>query len=155
MAEEAQAMKSPQPEADQPDEMSDRAKNAQTIIDQIDAELKRRGESDPEEGEDKMGEEAEAAPEGEGDESLKPLEEALGMTPERAQKIFDAAQQYGKTQGKSPDELAKMIADDFEVLMQLEMIAARGEEAQPEQAMPQPEAAPPAMPPAMAPQGEM
>jgi hypothetical protein len=77
------------------------------------------------------------------------------MTPERAQKIFDAAQQYGKTQGKSPDELAKMIADDFEVLMQLEMIAARGEEAQPEQAMPQPEAAPPAMPPAMAPQGEM
>ena len=30
MAEEAQAMKSPQPEAGQPDDMSDRAKNAQT-----------------------------------------------------------------------------------------------------------------------------
>jgi|TARA_R100000149_G_C5871635_1_gene135590 hypothetical protein len=58
---------------------------------------------------------------------LSPLMETLGATEERAKALYDAAQQIGKTQGKSPKELSDMIANDFDVLMQLEMIAARGE----------------------------
>lgn len=69
------------------------------------------------------------APGDEGPEGadLTPLMETLGATEERAQMLYDAAQQFGKTAGKTPQELADMIADDFDVLMQLEMIAARGE----------------------------
>jgi len=108
--------------------------------------------------------EGEEAPEGgeEGAESLAPLEETLGITPERAQMLFDAAQELAKTKGKSPQELADMIAGDFEVLMQLEMIAARSQDApkedpaammeQPQEMMP--EGAPGMMPP-MGPQGGM
>ena len=58
---------------------------------------------------------------------LSPLMDTLGATEERAQMLYDAAQQMGKTEGMTPQELADMIADDFDVLMQLEMIAARGE----------------------------
>jgi hypothetical protein len=58
---------------------------------------------------------------------LSPLIETLGATEERAQMLYDAAQQLQKTQGKTPQELADMIATDFDILMQLEMVAARGE----------------------------
>lgn len=63
----------------------------------------------------------------EGAPDLGPLMDMLGATEERAQMLYDAAQELGKTQGKTPEELAKMIVDDFDILMQLEMIAARGE----------------------------
>ena len=149
-----------QPEAmpEQPKEMpaggSDQDARAQELMQRIDEEMNRRGMA-PEEGE--AADKEEAADEG--GEDLKPLEETLGITAERAKMLFDAAQQLAKTEGKSPKELADMIASDFDVLMQLEMIAARGDEAKPEEAMPAPEAAapgmPPAMPPAMEPQGGM
>ena len=58
---------------------------------------------------------------------LAPLMDMLGAPRERAQMLFDAAQQLEKTRGKTPEELAQMIVDDFDVLMQLEMIAARGQ----------------------------
>ena len=58
---------------------------------------------------------------------LAPLMETLGATEERAQMLYDAAQQLQQTQGKTPKELADMIASDFDVLMQLEMVAARGQ----------------------------
>ena len=58
---------------------------------------------------------------------LAPLMETLGATEERAKTLYEAAQQMQQTQGKTPEELAKMIADDFDILMQLEMVAARGE----------------------------
>ena len=63
----------------------------------------------------------------EGAPDLGPLMDMLGATEERAQMLYDAAQELGKTQGMTPEELAKMIVDDFDILMQLEMIAARGE----------------------------
>ena len=53
--------------------------------------------------------------------------QTLGATEERAQMLYDAAQQMQQTQGKTPKELSDMIADNFEILMQLEMVAARGE----------------------------
>ena len=59
--------------------------------------------------------------------ALNPLMETLGATEERAQMLYDAAQQMQQTQGKTPKELSDMIADNFEILMQLEMVAARGE----------------------------
>ena len=98
------------------------------------------------------------APEGEegGQQDLSPLTEMLGVTPERAQMLFDAAQQLASTQGKSPEDLAKLIADDFDILMQLEVIAARSMKNQPEPPAAAP-AAPEAagMPPEMAPPGGM
>ena len=51
-----------------------------------------------------------------------------------------------------------MIAKDFEVLMQLEMVAARGKDDQPEEAQAMPEQPAEMMPgaePAMTPQGGM
>jgi len=60
-------------------------------------------------------------------EDLSPLIETLGVTEERAKMLFDAAQQLGKTKGKTAQELADMISTDFDVLMQLEMVAARGD----------------------------
>ena len=58
---------------------------------------------------------------------LTPMMDTLGATEERAQMLYDAAQQIEKTAGKTPQELSDMIADDFDILMQLEMVAARGE----------------------------
>lgn len=113
------------------------------------------------EGTEAPGEEGEAQTE-EGEQDLKPLEETLGITAERAKMLFDAAQELAKTEGKSPQELADMIAQDFEVLMQLEMIAARGKDAQAEEAEAMPEAMPeqpaemmPGAEPGMTPQGGM
>jgi|TARA_R110002020_G_scaffold358644_1_gene571290 hypothetical protein len=63
----------------------------------------------------------------EADVDLSPLMESLGATEARAQMLYDSAQQLEKTQGKTAQELADMIADDFDLLMQLEMVAARGD----------------------------
>ena len=84
------------------------------------ADMAQEGEMEMEEG---KVEEAEATQ----GVDLAPLMETLGATEERAKTLYDAAQQMQQTQGKTPEELAKMIADDFDILMQLEMVAARGE----------------------------
>ena len=68
---------------------------------------------------------------------LSPLMESLGASEERAQMLYDAAQQLDKSQVKTPQELADMIADDFDLLMQLEMVAARGDGGAEEQPMPE------------------
>ena len=98
-----------------------------------------------EEAEEQMAEDAppEEAPgdEGPNDGDLAPLIETLGVTPERAAMLMDAAQQLEKTQGKSPQELADMIANDFDVLMQLEMVAAQTQAAPIEPPPAAPEAA--------------
>ena len=87
------------------------------------------GDEMPEE--EMMAEGEEAMEEGmEGEVDLAPLMDTLGATEERAQALYDAAQQIQKTAGKTPQELADMIAEDFDVLMQLEMLAARGGEPQ-------------------------
>ena len=72
--------------------------------------------------------------------SLAPLTETLGVTEERAQMLYDAAQELAKTQGLEPQELADLIANDFDALMQLETIAARGKGA--DMGEPAPEPAP-------------
>ena len=76
--------------------------------------------------EDEVGEGEEAEEEAEALD-LAPLTESMGVTEERAQMLYDAAQQIPNLEGKTPQELADMIAADFDVLMQLEMVAARGE----------------------------
>ena len=82
------------------------------------------GDEMPEE--EMMAEGEEAMEEGmEGEVDLAPLMDTLGATEERAQALYDQ-----KTAGKTPQELADMIAEDFDVLMQLEMLAARGGEPQ-------------------------
>lgn len=65
-------------------------------------------------------------------QDLSPLEETLGVTRERAEMLYMAAQELDSTKNKTPADLAKLIAEDFDILMQLEVIAARGMENQPE-----------------------
>jgi hypothetical protein len=129
----------------------DPIRDATELIADIDREIAEREGKEAPQGEGEMKAEG-------GAEDLKPLEETLGITPDRAKMLFDAAQELAKTQGKSPQELADMIAKDFEVLMQLEMVAARGKDDQPEEAQAMPEQPAEMMPgaePAMTPQGGM
>tara|TARA_R110000824_G_scaffold194573_1_gene377222 strand:- start:420 stop:899 length:480 start_codon:yes stop_codon:yes gene_type:complete len=84
------------------------------------AEMAEEGAMEEQEGEIAEEEAAEGV-------DLTPLMETLGAPEERAQMLYDAAQQIQKTQGKTPQELSDMIASDFDILMQLEMVAARGE----------------------------
>tara|TARA_R110000822_G_scaffold74178_5_gene178348 strand:- start:797 stop:1276 length:480 start_codon:yes stop_codon:yes gene_type:complete len=127
------AAEQPMPPEDDAAQMSEIKK----LLDQADAEATAEGAPDApmaeegaemaEEGaaEEQMGEMAEE--EGAAGVDLAPLMDTLGATEERAQTLYDAAQQIQKTQGKTPQELADMIATDFDILMQLEMVAARGE----------------------------
>ena len=125
-----------------PDDMVVPEKDLKPLADELDA-ITADVDADDEAmmAEDEMVEGEEEVVEGAPD--LGPLMDMLGATEERAQMLYDAAQELGKTQGKTPEELAKMIVDDFDILMQLEMIAARGEGG----AMggPTPEMAPPPM----------
>ena len=113
------AAEQPMPPEDDAAQMSEIKK----LLDQADAEATAEGAPDA-----PMAEEgAEMAEEGAAGVDLAPLMDTLGATEERAQTLYDAAQQIQKTQGKTPQELADMIATDFDILMQLEMVAARGE----------------------------
>tara|TARA_A100001391_G_scaffold153779_2_gene111626 strand:- start:2770 stop:3270 length:501 start_codon:yes stop_codon:yes gene_type:complete len=120
------------------------------IINQLDSALGSDAEGEPAEGEA-----TEGAPEETESQDLSVLVETLGLSPERAEMLYQAAQQLASTQGKSPEELAKIVADDFNILMQLEVIAARSMKNQPEEpaAPAGPEAA--GMPPEMMPPGGM
>ena len=124
------------------------------IINQLDSALGPDAEGEPAEGEAE-GAATEDAPEETESQDLSVLVETLGVSPERAEMLYQAAQQLASTQGKSPEDLAKIIADDFNILMQLEVIAARDMKNQPEEpaAPAGPEAA--GMPPEMMPPGGM
>tara|TARA_R100000152_G_C6768669_1_gene194240 strand:+ start:863 stop:1339 length:477 start_codon:yes stop_codon:yes gene_type:complete len=106
------------------------------LLDAADAEAGVGAEAPPEaaEGAEMAEEGAMEEQEGEAAEAeategvdLSPLMETLGATEERAQTLYDAAQQIPNLAGKTPQELSDMIASDFDILMQLEMVAARGE----------------------------
>ena len=107
------------------------------LLDQADAEAMAEGAPDAPnamEGADMAEAGAMEQQEGELEEAeategidLSPLTEELGATEERAQALYDAAQEIPNLAGKTPQELADMIAEDFDVLMQLEMVAARGQ----------------------------
>lgn len=55
----------------------------------------------------------------------KPIEDVLGVSPERAAQILAAAQMMPQMEGKSPTEIAEMLSGDMQLRMQVEKIAAR------------------------------
>ena len=55
----------------------------------------------------------------------KPMEEALGVSEDRAKAIFEAAQMMPRFDGMSPTDIADMLASDMQLRMQVEQMAAR------------------------------
>jgi hypothetical protein len=66
---------------------------------------------------------ADAMPGGDAMGDVEVIASALGIEAAQAQALFDAAQQMAKTRGKSGKELADMLADDFQLRMELEKLA--------------------------------
>ena len=60
---------------------------------------------------------------------MTPLVEALDVTPERAQEIYDAAQQMPQLTGVPVEELASMLAADINLRMQVEALSASASDA--------------------------
>ena len=81
-------------------------------------------EGGPVEGEEELTEEAPV----EGAADVTAIAETLGVDQEQAQKLYDAAQQIPRLAGISPEELAAMMADDFQLRMEVEKMAAGGED---------------------------
>jgi hypothetical protein len=148
--EEGQASPAPDEGGGEAAALNEESERLGDIINQLDSALGPDAEGEPTEGEP-----AEDAPEEAESQDLSALVETLGVSPERAEMLYQAAQQLASTQGKSPEDLAKIIADDFNILMQLEVIAARDMKNQPEEpaAPAEPEAA--GLPPEMMPPGGM
>lgn len=69
------------------------------------------------------------------DAEVQPLMETLGMSEERATEIFEAAMSIPRYAEMSGQELADLIASDFQVLMELERMAAQN--AKPEEPAPE------------------
>jgi len=55
---------------------------------------------------------------------MKPLMDELGIDEARAQSLYDAAQQIEQTRGLPPAQLAQILADDMQLRMRLEAMAA-------------------------------
>jgi hypothetical protein len=158
MAAEDQMKKMP-PESAEPKEGGDKSAELKQeseklgdIINQLDSALGTDAEGEP--ADDQPGE---PAPDESAKQDVNVLVETLGVSPDRAEMLYQAAQQLASTQGKSPEELAKIIADDFNILMQLEVIAARDMKNQPEPPAGQEAGGmpPEMMPPEMMPPGGM
>lgn len=60
----------------------------------------------------------------EGGADMAPIIDMLGVTPERAQEIYDAAQQMPQLAGLPVEELASMLAADIDLRMRVESLAA-------------------------------
>ena len=58
----------------------------------------------------------------------KPIEQALGVSADRAKAIFEAAQMMPRFDGMSPSDIAEMLAADMQIRMQVEQLAARMED---------------------------
>ena len=71
---------------------------------------------------------------GAGDE-MAVLADTLGISPEKAQALYDAAQMMPKLAGKSPAELAMMLEKDMNLRMQLEKNLGAGEDNMARKAM--------------------
>ena len=83
------------------------------------------GEDKPEDKPEDMEEAPKDAP-----SDIAPLMEMLGMSEERAQEILDASKTIPKYAEMSSEDLAELISEDFQVLMELEKAAA--EKAKPQ-----------------------
>ena len=68
------------------------------------------------------GEEGEMAEAG---TDVTPIAEALGIDAASAQALYDASQQMPQLEGMPVEEIATMLADDVDLRMQVEKIAAR------------------------------
>tara|TARA_Y100001973_G_C5208862_1_gene343780 strand:+ start:12922 stop:13389 length:468 start_codon:yes stop_codon:yes gene_type:complete len=129
------------PEAPSPDQIVPE-EDIKPLMDQIDAILgapgvpPSPGEMSPEEAmlaevapmaegeavaEDAAAEEAVAEEAGATD--LSEMVELLGIDEAQAQALYDAAQSLDSLAGKPPGEVARMLADDFQLRMQVEKIA--------------------------------
>jgi hypothetical protein len=71
--------------------------------------------------EEMMVEEAPAEAPAEG--GMAELADMLGIDEARAQALYDASQQLGQLEGKSPAEVGQMMLEDFQLRMQVEKIA--------------------------------
>jgi len=61
-------------------------------------------------------------------DEMAALADTLGISPEKAQALYDAAQMMPKLAGKSPAELAMMLEKDMNLRMQLEKNIGAGED---------------------------
>ena len=56
---------------------------------------------------------------------VTPIADALGVSQEQAQALYDASQQVGSLEGMAPQEVADALSTDFQLRMQVEKIAGR------------------------------
>jgi hypothetical protein len=90
--------------------------------------------------------------EGAGGESAQVIAEVLGVSPEKAQALYDAAMAMPRFAGKSPAEVAEMLDKDMNLRMQLEKNMGAGEDMKMRKSMSEggmsaPSSAPPPMEP--------
>ena len=134
------------------------AKDVRPLFEELDRMLEGTGEvpDAPAEGagevveEEAVAEEVVGAPEG---ADVSALVEELGIDEAKAMMLFDAAQQMERTRGMKADELAALLAEDFQLRMSLEKLAGVAEDEAPME-MPAEMMAPPADMP-MPPEGGM
>lgn len=72
---------------------------------------------------------------GTGMQGVQVLADVLGVTVDKAQALFDAAQMMPKLAGKSPEELATILDKDMNLRMQLEKSMGAGEDQMARKAM--------------------
>ena len=65
---------------------------------------------------------------------VTPLVEALGIDEAKARALYDASQQLNSLEGKSPEEVATALADDFQLRMRVEKLAGEAEDTAAEEA---------------------
>ena len=116
------------------------------LMDQADEILGEEGEM--------AADEAEAVVDEEPMLDIQPLMETLGMSEQRAQEIYGAAMEIPQYAEMAPQDLADLIADDFQVLMELERMAAQMAKPQEPAPMGMPPGAPDSGPMPGGPQGE-
>lgn len=85
---------------------------------------------------------------GAGMQGVQVMADVLGVTVDKAQALFDAAQMMPKLAGKSPEELATILDKDMNLRMQLEKSMGAGEDQMARKAMAEEgmKAPPPPMP---------
>lgn len=113
------------------------------LADEIDAILKEAGlaEGGPGAPETGAAPASSKSPEGEpggtgaGMQGVEVLADALGVTVDKAQALYDAAQMMPKLAGKSPEELATILDKDMNLRMQLEKSVGAGEDQMARKAM--------------------
>lgn len=94
---------------------------------------------------------AEGAPEGAAEgmtaaDDVSVIADVLGVSPEKAQALFDAAQKMPKLAGKSASDIAMMLEKDMNLRMQLEKSMGAGEDMKMREEMAKMPAPPPMEP---------